>query len=198
MNLTAYAATIAQPHRQNEDAFLIDRSVPLAAIFDGEGNAESAAKKAARQLERLCKEYGSKLDLLKAAKLLDSYLLGVNRSTMVAARLSADVVTVCCVGDSRAYLVRNGQVSILTEGASRLKLGSGIVQPLVKQIAVQDRDLILLMSDGAWVPLSLYMLSKITVANLLDLAELPHEILRQATKAGVVDDSTVMAVTVRR
>ena len=40
--------------------------------------------------------------------------------------------------------------------------------------------------------------ARITVANLLNLAELPHEILKQSAKAGVVDDSTVIVVTVRR
>jgi serine/threonine protein phosphatase PrpC len=197
MNLKAYAASVPQPGRQNEDAFFIDRLYPLVAVFDGQGNAENVAKKAARQLERLCRENGSKPDWTKTAKLLDSYLLGVNKSTMVAASLTEDMVSVCCVGDSRAYLVRNGQVTILTEKANKQKLGSGSVQPLVKQITVKDRDLVLLMTDGAFTPLSLYLLSKITVKNLLNLPELPHELLKQSTKAGIWDDATVVCMCIR-
>src|SRR5438132_784564 len=50
-----YTASIAQPGRPNEDAFFVGRlkGAPLAAVFDGQGNAEGTAKKAARQLERL-------------------------------------------------------------------------------------------------------------------------------------------------
>jgi len=79
--------------------------VPLAAVFDGQGNAEGAAKKAARQLERLYTESGGRLDWARTAKLLDSHLLGANKSTMVAASLVEYVISLCAVGDSRAYLV---------------------------------------------------------------------------------------------
>lgn len=198
MNLTAYATSVAQPGHQNEDAFFIDRLSPLVAVFDGQGNAESAAKKAARQLERLCRENGSKPDWTKTAKLLDSYLLGVNKSTMVAASLAEDVVSVCAVGDSRAYLVRDGQASILTEDAGKQKLGSGAVQPLIKQVNAKDRDLILLMTDGAWTRFSLYLLSRTVVKNNLNLPELPRMILEQAAKSGVCDDMTVAVLSVRR
>jgi hypothetical protein len=118
-------------------------------VFDGQGNAEGVAKKAARQLERLYTDSGGKLDWMKTAKLLDSHLLGANKSTMVAASLAGDVLSICAVGDSRAYLIRDGQASILTEGAGKQQLGSGNITPLVKELAVQDRDLLLLMTDGS-------------------------------------------------
>jgi serine/threonine protein phosphatase PrpC len=140
MNLTAYAASVPQRGHQNEDAFFISRLTPVVAVFDGQGNAEKAAKKAVNQLERLCIESGNKADWTKIAKLLDSFLLGANKSTMVAASLAEEFLSVCAVGDSRAYLVRDGQTSLLTEGANKQKLGSGAVEPLVKEIAVKDRD----------------------------------------------------------
>jgi hypothetical protein len=70
----------------------------VAALLDGQGRAEGAAKKAARQLERLYTESGGRLDWKRTAKLLDSHLLGANKSTMVAADLVEDAVTVCAVG----------------------------------------------------------------------------------------------------
>lgn len=153
---TIYAASIAQPGRPNEDAFFVGRlaDAPLAAVFDGQGNAEGAAKKAARQLERLYTETLGRLDRTRNAKLLDSHLLGANKSTMVAADIVEDDVSVCAVGDSRAYLVRDGQAKILTEGASKQQLGSGAIQPLVKQFTAQDRDILLLMTDGVWTRFS--------------------------------------------
>jgi serine/threonine protein phosphatase PrpC len=194
-----YGGTIAQPGRPNEDALFVGRLVgdPLAAVFDGQGNAEGAAKKAARQLERLYTESGGRLEWMRTAKLLDSHLLGANKSTMVASSLVNHAISLCAVGDSRAYLIRDGQAIILTEGASKQKLGSGTIQPLVKQFRVQDRDLILLMTDGAWTRLSLYQLAQTVMKNLLNLPDLPNSILNQAAKGGVSDDMTVAAIAIR-
>ena len=197
---TIYAASIAQPGRPNEDAFFVGRlaDAPLAAVFDGQGNAEGAAKKAARQLERLYTESGGRLDWTRNAKLLDSHLLGANKSTMVAVSLVEDAISLCAVGDSRAYLVRDGQANILTVGAGKQQLGSGAIQPLIKQFGAQDRDLILLMTDGAWTRFSLYQLAQTVMKNLANLPELPNSTLKQAAKGGVCDDMTVVAIVVHR
>ena len=196
---TIYVASVPQPSRLNEDSFFVGRlaSAPLIAVFDGQGNAEGAAKKAARQLERLYTESGGRLDWMRSAKLLDSHLLGANKSTMVASSLVDEVISICAVGDSRVYLVRDGQANILTEGASKQKLGSGTIQPLIREFGAQDRDLILLMTDGAWTRFSLYQLSQTVMKNLLSLPELPNSILKQAAKGGICDDMTVAAIVFR-
>jgi len=196
---TIYVASVPQPSRLNEDSFFVGRlaSAPLIAVFDGQGNAEGAAKKAARQLERLYTESGGRLDWMRSAKLLDSHLLGANKSTMVASSLVDEVISICAVGDSRVYLVRDGQANILTEGASKQKLGSGAIQPLIREFGAQDRDLILLMTDGAWTRFSLYQLSQTVMKNLLSLPELPNSILKQAAKGGICDDMTVAAIVFR-
>jgi serine/threonine protein phosphatase PrpC len=196
---TIYAASVPQPGHPNEDAFLVGRLVgtPLAAVFDGQGNAEGAAKKAARQLERLYTESGGRLDWTRTVKLLDSHLLGANQSTMVVSSLVDEVISICVVGDSRAYLVRDGQASILTEDASKQKLGSGAIKPLIKEFGAQDRDLILLMTDGAWTRFSLYQLAQTVMKTLLSLPELPNSILKQASKGGICDDMTVAAIVFR-
>lgn len=131
---TVYAASIPQAGRPNEDAFFIGRlpSAPLTAVFDGQGNAEGAAKKAVRQLKRLYTEGRGQLDWTKTAKLLDSHLMGANKSTMLGTSIAGDAVCICAVGDSRAYLIRNGQASILTEGAGKQQLGSSNITPLIK------------------------------------------------------------------
>jgi len=196
---TIYVASVPQPGHPNEDSFFVGRLAvaPLAAVFDGQGHAEGAAKKAARQLERLYTESGGTLDWMRTAKLLDSHLLGANKSAMVASSLVEEVISICAVGDSRAYLVRDGQANILTEGASKQKLGSGAIQPLLKQFGAQDRDLILLRTDGAWTRFSLYQLAQTVMKNLLSLPELPNSILKQASKGGICDDMTVAAVVIR-
>jgi serine/threonine protein phosphatase PrpC len=149
-------------------------------------------------LERLYTESGGRLDWTRNAKLLDSHLLGANKSTMVAVSLVEDAISLCAVGDSRAYLVRDGQANILTVGAGKQQLGSGAIQPLIKQFGAQDRDLILLMTDGAWTRFSLYQLAQTVMKNLANLPELPNSTLKQAAKGGVCDDMTVVAIVVHR
>src|SRR6266704_1744240 len=80
----------------------------LTSVVEPVCNAERASKgaevqhkKAVRQLERLYTDSRGKLDWMKTAKLLDSHLLGANKSTMVTASL-AGTVSICAVGDSRA------------------------------------------------------------------------------------------------
>ena len=136
------------------------------------------------------------MDWTRAAKLLDSHLLGANKSTMVVSSLVEEVISICAVGDSRAYLVRDGQASILTEGASKQKLGSGEIQPLIKEFGVRDRDLILLMTDGAWTHFSLHQLAQTVMKNLLNLPDLPNSILKQSSKGSVWDAMTVAAIVI--
>lgn len=107
-------------------------------------------------------------------------------------------MSICAVGDSRAYLVRDGQANILTDDASKQQLGSGAIQPLIKRFGAQDRDLILLMTDGAWTRFSLYQLAQTVMKNLVNLPELPNTILKQAARGGVCDDMTVAAIAVQR
>ncbi|MGC2271077.1 MAG: hypothetical protein WA539_03785 [Candidatus Sulfotelmatobacter sp.] len=107
-------------------------------------------------------------------------------------------VSICAVGDSRAYLIREGKASILSEGTAKQQLGSGSITPLIKELAIQDRDLLLLMTDGAWSRFSLYSLGQIVMKNLANLTELPDSILKQAARGGICDDMTVAAVLFRR
>ena len=95
-------------------------------------------------------------------------------------------------------LVQDGQANILTEGAGKQQLGSGAIQPLINQFGAQDRDLILLMTDGVWTRFSLYQLAQTVMRNLANLPELPNSILKQAAKGGVCDDMTVAAIVIRR
>ena len=95
-------------------------------------------------------------------------------------------------------LVQDGQANILTEGAGKQQLGSGAIQALIKQFGAQDRDLILLMTDGAWTRFSPYLLAQSVMKNLMNLPELPNSILKQAAKGGVCDDMTVAAIVIRR
>jgi serine/threonine protein phosphatase PrpC len=202
-----YAATRPQQGRsQNEDAFLIGRADrPFAALCDGAGNAERAAKRVLALFEKLLNE--STPPQITAAdtwakwiKLLDSSLLGAAQSTFIAVAFAANETVGVCVGDSRLYhLNPEGQCRILNEGASKQRLGSGAAQPFLIRLLLGAGDILLLLSDGAWAPLNPYLLQKTVVnASVRHFTEVPAAILDAAGRAGRADDMTALALRLAR
>lgn len=129
-------------------------------------------------------------------KLLDSSLLGRAQSTFVALAVLGAQAVGACVGDSRAYLIdRNGQCRILSDGASKHRLGSGQANPFPLRLTLNSGDITLFLPDGAWTPLHLYALQKTVVsAALRHFSEVPAAILDAAGKAGRADDMTAVAI----
>jgi serine/threonine protein phosphatase PrpC len=202
-----FAATRPQQGRaQNEDAFLIGRGErSFAALADGVGNAERAAKRVLAQFEKLLAE--ATLEQIATAeawakwvKLLDSSMLGGAQSTFLAFAFTGNETAGVCVGDSRVYLVnREGQCRIVTDGASKHRLGSGQAQPFPIRFMLNSGDILLLLSDGAWTPLNLYALQKCAVtAAVKHFSEVPAVILDAAGKTGRADDMTAVAVRIVR
>jgi serine/threonine protein phosphatase PrpC len=205
--IECYGATRPQQGRsQNEDAFLIrtgDR--PLAALADGAGNAERAAKRALTMFEKLFNE--ATLEQITDVetwvqwiKLLDSSLLGSAQSTFVAVTIAANEVIGTCAGDSRLYhLNREGQCRIVSEGASKQRLGSGQAQPYPIRLTLGAADTLLLLSDGAWTPLTPYALQRVAVsAAVRHFSEVPAAILDAAGKTGRADDMSALALRLAR
>jgi hypothetical protein len=207
IRVESYGASRPQQGRtQNEDAFLIGRGERLfAALADGAGNAERAAKRVLTLFEKLLneatpeqiKEAGT---WAKWVKLLDSSLLGGAQSTFLAVAIVGNEAVGACDGDSRAYLVnRDGQCRIVTEGASKQRLGSGAALPLPIRLTLAAGDILLLLSDGAWTPLNLYTLQKVVVsAALKHFSEMPGAILDAAGRTGRADDQTYVALRLAR
>jgi serine/threonine protein phosphatase PrpC len=203
MRLECYAASRPQQGRaQNEDAFLIHRGErPVVALCDGAGNAELAAKRVLALFEKLVAA-ASPEQLTDAAawehwiKILDLSLLGSSQSTFVGVTVVGQLVVGACAGDSRAYLLdRDGRCHILTEGASKQRLGSGAVQPFTSRFTMNAREALLLLSDGAWTPLTLYLLQKAVMgAALRHFSEVPQSILDAAGRTGRADDMTAVAL----
>jgi len=162
-------------------------------------------------------------------RVLDSALLGGAQSTFLAAAVIGDRVVGACVGDSRAYLIdREGRASIVAgaggqvkagsgrewaqlgagavgralgfaNAATKYRLGSGRAQPVPIHLRLQPRDVLLLLSDGAWSPLSLERLHRAVVgAALKHFSEVPQAVLDAACRTGRADDMTAVAVRVMR
>jgi len=207
MNIECYGATRPQEGRSsNEDAFLVaSNTTPLAALCDGAGNAEQAAKKVIRLLQKLFEESETE-DLSRFptwaswVRVLDSSLLGGTQSTVVAVAIVGDRAVGACAGDSRAYLIdKEGICTILTEQTCKFRLGSGKVEASPIHVRLQPRDVLLLMSDGAWSPMSPFQISRAVVgAALKHFAEVPQAVLDAASRTGRADDMTAVALRVRR
>ncbi|MFI5094766.1 MAG: PP2C family protein-serine/threonine phosphatase [Candidatus Acidiferrales bacterium] len=207
IRVECYGATCPQQGRtQNEDAFIVRTGArPFAALADGAGNAERAAKRVLALFEKLLNE--ATLDQVSEAatwakwvKLLDSSLLGGAQSTFVAVTLAGNEVVGASVGDSRAYLInREGQCRIVTEGASKQRLGSGAAKPFPIRLTLGTGEILLLLSDGAWTPLNLYLLQKTVVsATVKHFSEVPAAVLDAAGRTGRTDDMTAVALRIVR
>lgn len=204
MRVECYAASRTQEGKPaNEDAFLIGRGeITFAALCDGAGNAQQAAKKVLGLFEKLFKETSAQQVAADSTwanwiKLLDSSLLGGSQSTFVAVAIVNGVAIGAVAGDSRACLVnREGEIRILSEGAKRFRLGSGQAEAFPIRQALTPGDTILLLTDGAWTPLGSYLLKRaVSSAASRHFSEVSQAIVEAAGRTGRADDMT--AVTLR-
>jgi serine/threonine protein phosphatase PrpC len=207
MRVECYGQTRPQEGRQitqNQDVYTIGRTpVPWAAVFDGAGNAQRVARRAASLLETFLAEVtlGQLLRdecYVSLVKKLDSALLGGAQTTVVGVALVAQQATVFAAGDSRAYLVPfDGPTRLLAETAFKSRLGSGEVRTVVDRLPLQRRDVVVLLSDGAWGPLGLAGIERaVRAAATRHFSEVPGLILDTASQRGRGDDMTAVALRV--
>ena len=103
-----------------------------------------------------------------------------------------------CAGDSRAYLLnREGGCRILTEGASKFRLGSGKAEAFPLREALAAGDILLLLTDGAWTPLSPYLLKKAVMGVAGHFSDVAMAVLDAAARTGRADDMTAVSLRVR-
>jgi serine/threonine protein phosphatase PrpC len=206
MKIECYGVSRPQQGRTtNQDAFLIGRENPaFAALCDGAGNAQQAAKRVLGLFEKLLREASHEAlspdSWERWVKLLDSSLLGGTQSTFLTAIVLDGEAVGTCVGDSRAYLLnREGECRIMTESAAKFRLGSGKAQSFFVRQPLAPGDVLLMLSDGAWTPLSPYLLRKAVLGALpRGFAEVPSAILDAAGRTGRADDMTAIALRIVR
>ena len=126
-----YANSRPQDGRNsNEDAFLIGRgAIPYAALCDGSGAAGQVAKTALKIFESQIGH--ASVDEIERfptwanwTHQLDAALLGGAQSTFLAVASLKDRIVGVCAGDSRLYhLPMEGEIQILTDAASKFRLG---------------------------------------------------------------------------
>jgi protein phosphatase len=235
MSVRGYASATHRglKRRRNEDAHVL--APPLFAVADGMGGAQAgevASKLAAAALE------DTDSGALSGSERVKSLIAEANRrvyerstadpaasgmgTTMTVALVEGNVVTIGHVGDSRAYLVRDGRMEQLTEDHSLVNelMKSGKLSPEEAEthpqrsvitralgtdpdvdvdafaMDAQTGDVFLLCSDG--------LTTMVDDADILELLERHRDDLDRAAKAlvsaanrgGGEDNVTVVAFTI--
>src|SRR5919202_945123 len=213
--------------RHNEDVYVADP--PIFAIADGMGGAKAGEVAAALAADALRGEGGSGEDTLgmliqeanrrvyeRAAE--DAAKSGMG-TTMTVALLEDGRVRIGHVGDSRAYLIRDGELSQLTHDHSLVGelVRSGKLAPEeadthpqrsvitrvlgtdpevdVDTVTIETRsgDLFLLCSDGLYSMVGNERILELVERNRRDLDAAAKALVAAANKGGGDDNITVVA-----
>jgi serine/threonine protein phosphatase PrpC len=238
---------VGRRRKVNEDRFLVVPDSHLYAVCDGMGghNAGEVASRIAIEalgdfVERSGVEkeitwpWGLESDLsfeanrLKTAvRLANSQVFRTADSreemagmgtTVVAALVSGDVMTVCSAGDSRCYLLRDGALQQLTEDDSWVSaaLGEGILNSddverhplrnvITKAVGARDSidletvektllpgDTALLCSDGLHGMVNDEEIARLLLSDPGSLEEVSQRLIDAANEAGGRDNVTVV------
>ena len=235
MNLAAYsgATDTGRKRRRNEDAYVV--APPLFAVADGMGGAQAgeiASKLAATVLEDT--DSGSLSGPERVASLIQEANRRVHErsntdpatsgmgTTMTVALVESDGVVIGHVGDSRAYLVRDGGIEQITEDHSlvnelvktgRLSSGEAETHPQrsvitravgtdpdvdVDSFIVDARagDVFLLCSDGLTDMVSDDEILAAVQEHRNDLKRLTKALVSAANRGGGEDNITVVAFAI--
>jgi len=232
MSISAFTAATdtGRKRRRNEDAYVL--APPLFAIADGMGGAQAgeiASRLAAAALEDT--DSGS----LSGPERVRSLIQEANRrvherssadpttsgmgTTMTVALVEGDTVAIGHVGDSRAYLLRDGRLEQLTEDHSLVNelLKSGRLSPEEAEthpqravitravgtdpdvdvdafpVPARDGDLFVLCSDGLTDMVDDEGILDVLERNGDDIARAAKALVAEANKHGGEDNITVVA-----
>jgi PPM family protein phosphatase len=228
MKVTAAVATdVGLVREGNEDSYLTDE--PLFAVADGMGGhrgGEVASQLAVETLEKLFKKrIGELPDQVQEANrvvfersVVDEKVAGMG-TTLTAALVEGDRVRLAHVGDSRAYLLREGDLRLLTEDhtlvhrmvtegeiskeeaeshpqRSVLTRALGvdtIVDVDDDTVQVRPGDRLLLCTDGLTSMVSEQAIEEVLRA-VPDPQEAAERLVRLANEGGGTDNTTVVVL----
>jgi serine/threonine protein phosphatase PrpC len=252
MELTAFGLThVGRQRQHNEDAFLVEDDARLFLVADGMGG-HAAGEIASRIAVDSISEFilHTKEDdgtwphaydehfkrstnrLMAAVRMANTRVLEAMRKdarlrgmgTTVVACLADDVtVSVAHVGDSRAYLMRDGQLmritndhswvfeqvqaGMLTEAEAEKHplrnvitraLGGALqVTPDASEIDARAGDVFLLCSDGLTGMVPESEILRVVTANRADLRKACQELIDAANERGGLDNVTAVLVEAR-
>lgn len=235
MSVAAYAGATdtGRKRRRNEDAYVV--APPLFAVADGMGGAQAgevASKLAATVLEDTDAGALSGRERVNALfqeankRVYDRSTVDPSASgmgtTMTVALIEGNEVTIGHVGDSRAYLVRDGKLEQLTEDHSLVNelMKSGKLSPEEAEmhpqrsvitralgtdpdvdvdaftIEAKEGDVFLLCSDGLTAMVDDEGILEVVESNRGDLKRATKSLVAAANRGGGDDNITVVAFTI--
>jgi protein phosphatase len=235
MTLAAFAGATdtGRKRRRNEDAYVI--APPLFAVADGMGGAQAgevASKLAAAVLEDTDSGALSGRERVKALfqeankRVYDRSTVDPSASgmgtTMTVALIEGNEVTIGHVGDSRAYLVRDGRLDQLTDDHSLVNelIKSGKLSPEEAEthpqrsvitralgtdpdvdvdavtIEAKEGDVFLLCSDGLTAMVDDEAILAAVEEDRDDLKRVTKSLVSAANRGGGEDNITVVAFTI--
>lgn len=224
----------------NEDYYDIDKQRGLFIVADGLGGhkgGEVASKLAVETILESFKQNAEspepalkiKQAVEKAHQAIanlasqDVSLAGMGTTIVLALWQAPNILHIANIGDSRAYLFRDKEISLLSQDHSLvgemgrqgllsqdemrihprrnvvtrsvgIEIGEG---PFQRKLDLKENDIILLCSDGLWD-----MLSDEAIKEIISHYEKPKEIcaklIEAANQAGGKDNITVIAISVKR
>lgn len=242
LSQTAAFTDVGQTRDHNEDNHLVVPELGLLAVADGMGGLEHgevasatavstvlSARTALRDIVARVDHdpsrtnratLGSALEQVTdiASNRIQQVLQGANSgTTLVLAAIAGGHLMVANTGDSRAYLLRNGTLRVLTDdhtvAAARLRAGlmtqeehdaspyqhmlyqalgtAGEVNPDLFDEPLAKDDVVLLCSDGLCGPVSDEQIASIIAAHD-DLDQAAQALIEAANDAGGPDNITVV------
>jgi PPM family protein phosphatase len=232
----AAGATDAGPRATNEDACLVDRATGLFVVADGMGGHNAGEVASALAVTTIAEAMGTRTQpadrlieaavrkanariLEEASKRPDCAGMGTTVTALLVGGADATLVN---VGDSRAYLLREGRLEQLTRDDSWVRqlqddgvlLSEADIQrhpmrhvltevvgvrpdllPRAASVALHGGDLVLLASDGLHGALADTELQSM-LSGEGSCEELARDLVGHAVKRGATDNVTAVVVRV--
>lgn len=205
----------------NEDACLALASVGVFVVADGVGGGPSgdyASRTLVQEIEAVCSgTENPEADLLQAIQSanLKIYEAGQDpklngmATTVAAIVLQGESLSVYHVGDSRVYLLRNGDMSALTRDHSKLiSKGNDVTKQVVtnalglresvkveiNRFSLLSGDQLLLMTDGISDAVSEMRMHELWSVAGRSSTEKLKSLIEESEQSGGKDDKTVLCV----
>jgi len=211
--------------RTRQKRFSLDGT--YLAVFDGMGGhqcGEKASYLAAKTVRKALKENKKPKEKLLAmcnamndeiCRTMKELFCGRMGSTLVSVLFEEEKAYICNLGDSRAFLLRDGTLEQVTEDHTDEKINKilGIkrrprltqhlgvydeeleLDPFIKEIELREQDRYLLCSDGLTDMLTEEEICEIMLAEK-DTAKCVDKLMEQAMEHGGRDNTTVLVCDV--
>lgn len=146
-------------HKENEDSLLVDKIKKLYALADGATRPEGGKKASTKALIYLEEFFDG--DLKAAMEKSNDRLIedrkrpDIGYTTLTTVAVKGRNIEVANVGDSPAYLIRNGKIRMLTvedrfmgSGSLTQALGQSDINIHFTKEEIEAGDYIIMVSDG--------------------------------------------------